>query len=153
MESHESTEHLRREHLEILRLTERMQDALSLASRDEFAARQKGLGDLRALHHGLLGISQHCGSEDSVLESEYHHHLNGEKYDLINAQHLGISRNLKSFIRELPLLTADSVVDVVPGGFDLVDRIREHIEYEEELLGYIENNVSWSRNKATVASR
>jgi hemerythrin-like domain-containing protein len=142
MEPRESTEHLRKEHLEILRLTQEVQDALSLASREEFAARQKGLADLRALHHGLLGICQHCGSEDGVLESEYHHHLDGQKYEIINAQHRGISRDIQSFLRELPLVTADSVVDVVPRGSDLVDLIREHIAYEEEMLGFIESSIT-----------
>ena len=142
MERRDSTEHLRKEHLEILRLTERIQDALSLASRDEFAARQKGLADLRALHHGLLGICQHCGSEDGVMESEYHHHLGGQQYEMIKAQHQGISRNISGFLRELPLVTADSVVDVVPRGTDLVDLIREHIAYEEEMLGCIESSIT-----------
>jgi hemerythrin-like domain-containing protein len=142
MERRDTTDQLRKEHLEILRLTEKIQDALSLASREEFAARQKGLADLRGLHHGLLGICQHCGSEDGLLESEYHHHLDGPKYELINTQHQGIFRNINSFLRELPLVTADSVVDVVPRGIDLVDRIREHIEYEEEMLGYIESSIT-----------
>ncbi|HKO05729.1 MAG TPA: hemerythrin domain-containing protein [Candidatus Acidoferrales bacterium] len=139
MEPRESTEHLRKEHLEILRLTERFEDALSLASREDFAARQIGLAELRALQHGLLGISQHCTSEDGILESDYHHYLDAQKYDRIRTQHESLSRLIASLLRELPFVTADSVVDVVPRGEDIVDRIREHVAYEEEMLGYIED--------------
>jgi hypothetical protein len=135
----EPTEYLRKEHLEILRLTERIEDALSLASKEDFTARQKGLADLRALQHGLIGISQHCSTEDGILESAYHHYLDGQRYDRIRTQHEGISRLVAGVLRELPFVTADSVVDVVPKGEDLVDRIREHVAYEEEMLGCIEN--------------
>ncbi len=139
MERRESTEHLRKEHLEILRLTESIENALSLASREDFTARQKGLAELRALRHGLIGISQHCGSEEGILESMYHQHLDGQKHERISAQHVGISQLIASLLKELPLVTADSVVEAVPRGEDLVARIREHVAYEEEMLAYIEN--------------
>jgi len=151
MEPRESFEHLRKEHLEILRLTEQIQDALSLASREDFPMRQKGLTDLRALHHGLIGISQHCGSEEGILESEYHHYLDGQKYERISAQHEGISRLIASLLKDLPLVTADSVVEVVPRGEDLVAQIREHVAYEEEMLGYIENLGAWSKARPVSA--
>ncbi len=139
MESRDYTERLRKEHLEILRLTERFEEALSLASREDFSARQIGLAELRALQHGLIGISQHCSSEDGILESEYHRYLDAQKYDRIRAQHEGITRLIASLLRELPFVTADSIVDAVPRGQDLVERIREHVAYEEEMLGYIED--------------
>ncbi len=139
MESRDFTDRLRKEHLEILRLTERFEEALSLASREDFSARQIGLAELRALQHGLIGISQHCSSEDGILESEYHRYLDAQKYDRIRAQHEGITRLIASLLRELPFVTADSIVDAVPRGQDLVERIREHVAYEEEMLGYIED--------------
>jgi len=139
MESSDYTERLRKEHLEILRLTERFEEALSLASREDFSARQIGLAELRALQHGLIGISQHCSSEDGILESEYHRYLDAQKYDRIRTQHEGITRLIASLLRELPFVTADSIVDAVPRGEDLVERIREHVAYEEEMLGYIED--------------
>jgi len=139
MEPCEHTERLRKEHLEILRLTERFEGALSLASREDFTARQIGLAELRGLQHGLIGISQHCSSEDGLLESEYHRHLDAQKYHRIRTEHEGITRLIASLLRELPFVTADSVVDMVPRGEDLVERIREHVAYEEEMLGYIED--------------
>jgi len=139
MEPGEYTERLRKEHLEILRLTERFEEALSLASREDFTARHIGLAELRTLQHGLIGISQHCSSEDGLLESEYHRYLDAQKYERIRAQHEGITRLIASLLRELPFVTADSVVDAVPRGEDLVQRIREHVAYEEEMLGYIED--------------
>jgi len=140
MEPRQSIEHLRNEHAEILRVTDKIEVALSLASREEFTSRQKGLAELRTLQQGLIGISQHCGSEDCILESIYHHYLDGQRHERICTQHLGIFRLIVSLRRELPFFTADSVAEAIPQGEDLVARIREHIAYEEEMLAYIENS-------------
>lgn len=139
MASRENTEHLHKEHLEILRLTDRFEEALSLASRADFTARQIGLAELRNLQHGLIGISQHCSSEEGLLETEYRRYLDAKKYARIRTEHEGITRLIASLLRELPFVTADSVVDTVPRGEDLVERIREHVAYEEEMLSYIED--------------
>jgi hemerythrin-like domain-containing protein len=139
MEPREDMKHQQKEHQEILRLTDRFEEALSLASREDFTARQIGLAELRNLQHGLMGISQHCSAEDGLLESEYRRYLDAKKYARIRTEHEGITRLIASLLRELPFVTADSVVDTVPRGQELVERIREHVAYEEEMLSYIED--------------
>jgi hemerythrin-like domain-containing protein len=138
MESRDSIEYIQKEHLEILRLVERLAGGVSLASKEDFSARQKGLAELRALQHGLAGISQHCGEEDSILESDYHHYLDAKQYDRIRTQHKNICRLIALLLRELPYATADSVTELCPQGEDLVTQIREHIAYEEEMLCYVQ---------------
>jgi hypothetical protein len=134
----DSSATLRKEHLEILRLANSLEEALALASHEDFSARQKGLADLRALHHGLVGICQHCCSEDGVLESEYHHYLDGENYEQINTQHTRIHRLISNFLKDLPFATADSIAETALPGKELVDQIRQHVAYEEQMLDYIE---------------
>jgi hypothetical protein len=129
---------LRREHQEILRLAEKFGEALALAGDEDFAARQKGLAELRALRPGLLGISRHCACDGGTLEPPYFCHLDGERYEQMDMQHRCIHRLILVFLRELLYSTADSITEAVPQGEELLKRIREHIAYEQDLLDYAE---------------
>jgi len=134
----ETSDSLRQEHLEILRLTERFEEALALAGSDDFTARQKGLADLRELRPALLGISRHCCCDDGVIESPYHRYLDSQRYERVDTQHQNIHRLVLAFLRDLPYATADSIAESAPQGADLVQKIREHIAYEEDMLDFIE---------------
>jgi hypothetical protein len=129
--------YLRQEHGEILRVADRIARAMELISANNFSARQEGLTDLRAVQHGLLGIAQHCRSEEGVIESEYHRYLDADKYERINQQHQSILRLVNRLSRELPYATADSIVEAAPLGEEIVKQVREHVTYEEEMLDYV----------------
>ncbi|HUK52881.1 MAG TPA: hemerythrin domain-containing protein [Candidatus Binatia bacterium] len=134
----ESSDLLRKEHLEILRVAEHLSQALALAGKEDFTARQQGLAGLRVLRPALLGVSRHCCCEEGVLESPYHRYLDGQRFEQVDGQHKAIHRLVLAFLRDVLYATADSIADSVPQGEELVEKIREHIAYEENLLDYIE---------------
>ena len=134
MEPCGSIEYTQKEHLEMVRLADKLADALKLAAKDEFNARQQGLADLRLLQHGLLGISQHCNAENGILESDFHHYLDANQYDRLRKEHQTITRLVASLLRELPYVTADSVKDLCPAGEELVERVHQHVALEEDML-------------------
>jgi len=138
MESRDSMEYIQKEHLEIVRLAEKMTAALALASKEDFAARQRGLTELRELRTGLLGISQHCGAEDGILESDFHHYLDADLYGQLEHEHQTIRRLVGTLLRELPYTTADSVGELCATGEELLERIREHVAFEEDMLWRVE---------------
>ncbi len=138
MESRDSVEYIQKEHLEIVRLADQMAGALVLAAKSDFASRQKGLAGLRNAWDGLLGIRQHCGSEDSMLESDFHHYLEPSEYERLRREHQAINRLVSSLLRELPFATADSVRDLCPEGEELLERIHKHLAFEEDMLWHVE---------------
>jgi len=142
MESRDSIEYTQKEHLEIVRLADKIAGALALAAKDEFPARQKGLAELRSMQHGLLGISQHCCAEDGILESDFHHYLDPNQYARLRQQHQTITRLVAGLLRELPYATADSVRDLCPAGEELLENVREHVAFEQEMLWRVEERRS-----------
>jgi hemerythrin-like domain-containing protein len=138
MESRESIEYIQKEHLEIVRLVDQIDAAFALAAKRDFALRQQGLSGLRRAWDGLLGIRQHCSSEEGILESDFHHYLEPNEYDRLRKEHQTISRLVAGLLRELPYVTADSVGDLCPAGEELIERIREHVAFEQDMLWRVE---------------
>jgi len=138
MTSPDSVEYIQREHLELLRLADKLAGALALAAKPDFESRLQGLTELRASQHGLLGVRQHCGSEDGILESDFHHYLDPEQYLRLCTQHSVISRLVTILLRELPYATADSVPELYEPGLELLDQLREHIAFEEDMIWHVE---------------
>jgi hemerythrin-like domain-containing protein len=134
MESRDSIEYIQKEHLEIVRLVDKLAGALALAAKSDFASRQQGLAGLRDAWDGLLGIRQHCGSEEGILESDFRHYLDANQYQRLVKEHQNITRLVGGLLRELPFATADSVSDLCPAGEELLERIHEHIAFEEDML-------------------
>jgi len=139
MTAPDSVEYIQREHLEILRLADGIADALAQASKPDFASRVKGLAELRACEHGLLGVRQHCGSEDSILESDFHHYLDPDQYLRMCTQHSVISRLVNILLKELPYATADSVAELCEPGQELLEEIQQHVAFEQEMLWRVES--------------
>jgi hemerythrin-like domain-containing protein len=138
MESHDSMEYMQKEHLEIVRLADRIEAALSQAANRDFGSRQEALAALRSARDGLLGVRQHCGSEEAILESDFHHFLDAQSYAQLCREHRNIARLVGALLRELPYLTADSVGEILPTGTELVERIREHLAFEQDMLWRVE---------------
>ena len=139
MASRDSVEYVQKEHLEIARLAEKIADALALASKQDFPSRQQGLAGLRAMREGLLGVLQHCHSEEGILESDFHHYLDAKQYERLKSQHQSIARTTASLLRELPYMTADFVADLCGPGRELLEELREHIAFEQDMLWRVED--------------
>lgn len=130
-------EYLRKEHKELLNLARRIEEALEAASKNDVAEHLKSLNELRSLEHGLTGIVEHCHAEDRIVESTYHQSLQQDERDRINAEHEQIIRAVTNFREELKFATTDRTMAMILPGMDVVNLLRAHIAYEQEMLGRI----------------
>ena len=138
MTAPDSTEYIQKEHLEILRLADKLADGIALAVKPDFESRVKGLAELRAAEHGLLGVRQHCGSEDGILETDFHHYLDPDLYLRLCTQHCVIARLVNILLKELPYATADSVSELREPTQELLDQLHDHIAFEQDMLWRVE---------------
>jgi len=139
MTAQDSTEYIQKEHLEILRLADKIADALVLASREDLESRLKGLMELRSAEHGLHGVRQHCGTEDGILETDFHHFLDPDLYLRLCTQHNVIARLVNIVLKELPYATADSVSELREPCQELLDQLHDHIAFEQDMLWRVES--------------
>jgi hemerythrin-like domain-containing protein len=130
-------QYLRREHEALLHLVDGIDKMLALASKNEFAARSKGLIGLRSLEHGLGGVVEHCHAEDRIVESTFHHSLPPDERTRIAVEHKQVLRAVTDFREELKFATADRTLAMIPPAVELVNRLRAHIAYEREMLDRI----------------
>jgi len=128
-------EYLREEHEELLRLADKIEKMLELASNNDFTEHLKSINELRSLAHGLTGIVEHCRAGDRIIESAYYHTLPLAARTRLDAEHEEIILAVKGFKEELQFATADRTLAMVVPGMDVVDRLRAHIAYEREVLG------------------
>ena len=130
--------YLRKEHGELLRLAERIEAALRLASRPDFPEHLQCITELRALEHGFGGIVEHCHAENRILESTYHHYLDAEERGRTDAEHQDIVKGLAEFREELRFATADRTKPLIAPGTEVVNKLRTHVGLDEQLLDRIE---------------
>lgn len=130
-------QYLRKEHEGLLRLADRIEEMLELASKNDVAEHLKSLTGLRSLEHGLAGIVEHCHAEDRIIESTYHHYLQQNERERIDTERELIIRAVTNFREELKFATTDRTMAMIPSGMDVVKRLRAHIAHERELLGRI----------------
>jgi hypothetical protein len=130
--------YLKLEQDEMLRILDRVDEALKQATSEDFESRLKALADLHSLERGLTGIGEHCRSEDRVVESTFRHYLNQPEYARMNAEHAEILRLLSNFRNELEFATADSTAVLVPLGKELTTYVRAHLSYERKILESVE---------------
>jgi len=139
MTAPDSIEYIQREHLELIRLADKLADAVALAAKPDFTSRMKSLVSLRSAEHGLIGVRHHCGSEDGILESDFHHYLDPDQYLRLCSQHNVISRLVNVLLKELPYATADSVDELREPCQELLDQLQAHIAFEQDMLWRVES--------------
>ncbi len=130
-------EHFRMEHKQLLRLTDKIEKMLELASKNVFWQHLKGLKGLRSLEHGFSTVERHCHARDSAIESTYLHSLQEEERSRIDVEHEQIILAVKNFREELKYATADRTMALILPGMDIVNRLRAHIAYEREMLARV----------------
>ena len=138
MALHDRVQYLRREHEEIARLMDTLEEFLVLTSSEEFNRRAQGLTELRALDHHMGALIEHCHSEDRAVESLYDRYLQQEERKRINLEHQEIIRLVDRFRDELRFSTADHTTTLSLWGKELVSRMRSHSAYEEILLNRVD---------------
>jgi hypothetical protein len=142
---HERIQYLRKEHQELLHLAGKIEKLLEAASKNDFAVHLKSLNELRFLGHGLAGIVEHCHAENRNVESTYREYLQRGECARIDVEHEQIIRAVTNFREELKFATADRTMAMILPGMDLVNQLRAHIAYEQELLDRITGLVNPTR--------
>lgn len=127
-------EYLRTEHQTLLNLAVRLDKLLTSASKNDFAEHTRSLSALRSLDRGLLRVVRHCSKQDPVVESAY---LHQHEQARITDEHEHLIRAVTNFREELKCATADRTMAMILPGMEVVNRLRAHIAYEQELLGRI----------------
>jgi len=130
-------QYLRTEHQVLLNLSARLDKLLTSASKNDFAEHSRSLSGLRSLDRGLLRVVRHCSEQDSVVESAYLHYLHQHEHARITDEHEQLIHAVTNFREELKCATADRTMAMIIPGMDVVNRLRAHITYEQELLGRI----------------
>jgi hypothetical protein len=138
MALHDRIQYLRREHEEISRLMDTLEEFLALTSSQEFNRRAQGLTELRAFDHHMGAVIEHCHSEDRAVESLYDRYLQDEERQRINLEHQEIVRLVDRFRDEVRFSTADHTTTLSLWGKELVNRMRGHSAYEEILLNRVD---------------
>lgn len=130
-------QYLRTEHQALLSLAARLDKLLTSASKNDFTEHSKSLSALRSLERGLLGVVRHCSEQDRDVESTYLHYLHQEDRARIADEHEQLIRAVTNFREELKCATPDRTMAMILPGMDVVNRLRSHIAYEQEMLGRI----------------
>lgn len=142
-------ERLRTEHEHLSNLAGEVEQMLELASKKDFAARLKTLSDLPALDHGLTRIVKHCRVNDRIIDSIYHSSLQQSERERIATEHEQIIQAASNFREELKFVTADRTMAMILPGMDLVNRLRAHIAFEQEMVDRIVRTPNMKKRTAT----
>lgn len=138
-------QYLRIEHQGLLNFAARLDKLLTSASKNDFAEHAKSLSALRSLERGLLGVVRHCSEQDRDAESIYLHYLHQDDRTRIADEHEHLIRAVTNFREELKCATPDRTMAMILPGMDVVNRLRSHIAYEQEMLGRIMEAAASSR--------
>lgn len=130
-------EYLRTEHQALLNLAVRLDKLLTSASKNDFAEHTRSLSALRSLDRGLLRVVRHCSKQDPVVEPACLHYLHQHEHARITDEHEHLIRAVTNFREELKCATADRTMAMIIPGMEVVNRLRAHIAYEQELPGRI----------------
>jgi hypothetical protein len=130
-------DYFRREHEALLGLAASIEKLLETASKNDYAERLKSLAALRSLDHGLTGIVEHCHAGNRIVESTYYRNFRVDERARIDAEHQQIIQAVASFREELKCATADRTMAMILPGMDVVNQLRSHISFEQELLDRI----------------
>lgn len=128
-------EYFRKEHEALLNLAAKIERLLEAASKDDYAGRLNSLTELRSLAHGIAGIVEHCHSGDRIVESSYYESLSEDERARIDAEHQKLTQVVTNFKEELKFATADRTMAMILPGMELVNQLRSHIFFEQDLLG------------------
>ena len=130
-------QYLRTEHQTLLNLSSRLDKHLTSASKNDFAEHSKSLSELRSLGRGFRAVVRHCSEQDDDVESVFQQYLHQDDCTRIVDEHLKLLHAVTNFKEELKCATPDRTMAMILPGMDLVNRLRAHIAYEQELLGRI----------------
>jgi hypothetical protein len=130
-------DYLCKEQDELLHLAARIEKLLESASKNDFSEHLKSLGELPLLERGLAAIVEHCNAKNPAAESVYDQYLQQDERARVDAEHQQIIQAVANFREELKCVTPDRTMAMILPGVDVVNGLRAHIAFEQELFNRI----------------
>jgi hemerythrin-like domain-containing protein len=146
MNLHTQLEYFHGEHDEIHVALNAWEAALQRVGSADDAERRKGLMQLRELKEQIRRIQEHCHREEQQFESSFQMYLDGSALGRLRGEHDELARLTSSFLTELDFASVLRTGEVVARGGELIELLRKHINYEDQLLTQIEERISAKEN-------
>ena len=146
-------DYLRKEHEELLDLTEKIEKLLDIASRHDFSEHPRVLRELQSLDHHLTGIVEHCHAPDRLVESDFYQLLPAEQLARLTAEHERIRQSVANFREELKYATPDRMMAMIMPGMDVVKLLRDHIDFESGLFDRVGRRAELHRKGAGITAK
>lgn len=135
-------DYFRNEHRDFLRFLEGWDRAMALAASGDDEESVRGLGKLRQMEEELEAIRHHCSSEERTVEAKYRELLGPGQLERLKSEHHELARLVTDLFSELRFATLQQTQRALASGRQVAEFTRQHIQYEEKLLGEIETRLS-----------
>jgi len=140
MNLHQEFEAAHADHTEILEFLNIWEGALGLAAGDDSDTRCAGLRQLQAMEGKIVEIWEHCRKEEDDSGSPLFRFAEPADCERMKEEHFRLYRANYEFRKEMEFTTSSFTEDLVLQGQRLLAALREHIAFEEELLGRFEHD-------------
>lgn len=135
-------DYFRKEHHDFLHFLDEWEMALKLTSSEDERESVLGLERLRELAPQLRALQDHCASEERNIEGPYHGYLEKGQIETLHTEHEHLTRFLNDLFTELRFATLYQTEKARAAGRHVATFTRQHIEFEEQLLKEIEENLA-----------
>lgn len=142
MDLHQEFEAAHAEHADILDFLNIWEEALNLIANDDCDIRCTGLRHLQAMESKIVEIWEHCHKEEDEPDSPLFRFASPPDRERLKDEHFQLYRDNYEFRREMEFTTSSFTGDLVLKGQKLLEELRAHIAFEEELLRRLEHEQS-----------
>lgn len=127
------------EHAGILEFLKIWEKALQLIASDDCDTRCMGLRQLQAMEGKIVEIWEHCHKEEDDPEEPLFRFAAAPDRERLKDEHFQLFRENYEFRREMGFTTSSFTRDLIQKGQGLLEALRAHIAFEEELLRRFEH--------------
>jgi hypothetical protein len=134
MDLHRALQEAHEEHADILDFLNIWEEALQLAASEDCDVRCTALRQLQAMEGKIVEIWEHCHKEEDDPEEPLFRLASPPDRERLKDEHFQLYRDNYEFRREMEFTTSSFTGDLVAKGQRLLEELRSHIAFEEELL-------------------
>ena len=137
MELHRAFQQAHQEHTDILEFLNIWEEALQLAASEDCERRCTALRQLHAMEGKIVEIWEHCRKEEDDPGEPLFRLASVPDRERLKDEHFQLYRDNYEFRREMEFTTSSFTGDLIQKGERLLESLRAHIAFEEELLGQL----------------